>query len=628
MMDYGEMGLKVGIEIHCQLDTRHKLFCKCPAELATGAPDLHFVRRLRPTQSELGEVDPAALFEFQRGRIIEYAADTANSCLVEADEEPPHDIDEEAVEIALIIASLLKARPVDAVHVMRKVVIDGSSTTGFQRTAAIALGGEVEVGSKPIPIQHVSLEEDASRKIAESEAAVSYRIDRLCIPLVEIATAPVIQSPQEAQEVASAIGRILKATRRVKRGIGTIRQDLNISMPQGALVEIKGVQKLELIGRVVELEAQRQISLIQVRDELIKRGLKEDELQPIFKNLTPIFYGTGSKVIKEGLERGGVVLGVRLPKFRGLLGMELAPGVRLGTELSWYAVFYGGVRGIFHTDELPRYGITEEEKWRALQELGAGESDAAVLVCDLASKAENALKAVVDRAKAAFSRIPEETRAATEDGASRYMRPRPGAARMYPETDVPPFIIDEERLKRVDENLPEMPEVLLSRITNAHGINRKLAAQLLDSDYLPLFEELTSFTKVAPSFIATVLTETLKSLERKGARLENLRESHLRALFHLIDSRKTAKESAETVVEWLCIHPDRSPEEAIEALNLKMLSPQDLEKEIDQIVLKNKGLVDRQGEKAAGKLVGIAMSVLRGRADAEDVMKVVKEKLK
>jgi len=243
--DYEKIGLKIGLEIHQQLDTSAKLFCKCPPELFKGEPEITFLRRLRPTQSELGQIDPAAFFEFQKGVKILYEASTATSCLVEMDEEPPHPLNMEAVEIALTAALMMKANPVDEIHVLRKTVIDGSNTTGFQRTCVIALNGEMIVGEKIVPIQHVSLEEDAARKMgAEEGNIIRYRIDRLGIPLIEVATAPVIKSPKEAQEVAFAIGRILRATGRVMRGLGTIRQDLNISIPMGALIEIKGVQEL------------------------------------------------------------------------------------------------------------------------------------------------------------------------------------------------------------------------------------------------------------------------------------------------------------------------------------------------------------------------------------------------
>ncbi len=628
MEDYSELGLRVGIEIHCQLNARHKLFCNCPAELATGAPDHSFLRRLRPTQSELGEVDPAALFEFQKGRVIKYEADSGNACLVEADEEPPHSLNEEAVNIALTVARMLKASPVDAIHVMRKSVIDGSNTTGFQRTAAVALNGSVTIGSKEIPIQHISLEEDAARKTGEEGLTVRYRIDRLCIPLVEIATGPVLYSPEEAQNVAAAIGRILKTTRKMKRGIGTIRQDLNISLSKGALVEIKGVQKLELISKAVESEVQRQTALLEIREELTKRGAREEEVRPEFHNLTEVFKGTKSKVIEKGLNKGGVVLGVKLPKFKGLLGRELIPNVRLGTELSWHAMLYGGVGGIFHSDELPGYGIAQNELEEIRRLLAMRDLDAAVLVCDIAQKAEDALKAVVRRAKVALTGVPEETRAALEDGTSRYMRPRPGAARMYPETDIPPFVVSEGRVKAVEENLPEMPESLTKKIMEQYGVNHKLATQLLDSDYLTLFEEAASTTQIAPSFIATILTETLKSLERRKVPVDDLTEGQLQEVFRLVDSKTTAKESAEAVIEWLCAHKGRSAGEALTALNLKMVSVEELEKRIDAIIKQNQALIREMGDKAVGKLIGIAMGDFRGRAEAGEVMRIVKEKLR
>jgi len=316
-VDYRKIGLKVGLEIHQQLSSEKKLFCDCKTELFKGDPEITFLRRLRPTQSELGQVDPAAFFEFQKGVKILYEANKDTACLVEMDEEPPHNLNREALETALIISLMLQAKPVDEIHVMRKTVIDGSNTTGFQRTCVVAFNGEIETKEKTVPIQHVGLEEDAARKMGENNNVLRYRIDRLCIPLVEVATAPVIYTPQEAQEVALAIGRILRATGKVKRGLGTIRQDLNISIPNGALVEIKGVQELELVSLVVENEVQRQLNLLKIRDELAKLGVKEEEIKDEFVDVTHIFENTKCKVIRSALEKGKRVLAVKLPKFEG-----------------------------------------------------------------------------------------------------------------------------------------------------------------------------------------------------------------------------------------------------------------------------------------------------------------------
>ena len=276
-INYNKIGLKVGLEIHQQLNSEKKLFCNRKTELFKGEPETTFMRRLRPTQSELGQIDPAAFFEFQKGIQVLYEGEKETSCLVEMDEEPPHNLNPEALTAALTISLMLNAEPIDEIQVMRKTVIDGSNTTGFQRTSIVALDGEVEILGKNVPIQHIGLEEDAARKTGETPQVLRYRIDRLCIPLIEIATSPIIKTPQQAQEVAFAVGRILRATKMVKRGLGTIRQDLNISIRDGALVEIKGVQELELVSLVIENEAQRQLNLLRIREELRRRNVKENE---------------------------------------------------------------------------------------------------------------------------------------------------------------------------------------------------------------------------------------------------------------------------------------------------------------------------------------------------------------
>jgi len=222
-IDYDKIGLKCGIEFHQMLETKEKLFCRCPTEIRKDNPDYTFVRRLRPTMSEMGEIDKAALFEFEKGVEYLYQGYHDNTCLVEMDEEPPHDLNHEALETALLIALMLNSTPLDEIQVMRKIVIDGSNTTGFQRTALVAIGGSVSVEGKIIPIQTICLEEDAARKIEEQKSRVVFRLDRLGIPLIEIATAPVIKSPDEAERVAYRIGQLLRITGRVKRGLGTIR---------------------------------------------------------------------------------------------------------------------------------------------------------------------------------------------------------------------------------------------------------------------------------------------------------------------------------------------------------------------------------------------------------------------
>ena len=627
-IDYEKLGLKVGLEIHQQLDTSAKLFCNCKPELFKDEPEITFLRKLRPTQSELGQIDPAAYFEFQKGLKILYEANTATSCLVEMDEEPPHPLNMEAVEIALTVALMIKAKPVDEIHVMRKTVIDGSNTTGFQRTCAIALNGTIKVGQKTIPIQHVSLEEDAARKMGEEENnTIRYRIDRLGIPLIEVTTAPVINSPKEAGEIALAIGTILRATGKVKRGLGTIRQDINVSTPNGALIEIKGLQELELLPLVVEYEVQRQLNLIKISQELNKSGVKGDEIKEEFFDVTDVFKQTKCKVIRKALDKKQQVLAVKLPKFKGFLKRELMPNFRLGTEMADRARFWGKVGGIFHTDELPAYGITAEEIEELKKATEAKEQDAIVLVADNPENAKDALKAVIERAREAIKGVPEETRAPNPDGTTRYMRPRPGAARMYPETDIPPTQITEDLVKRARLLLPELPEQKLERLMKDYGLNQKLAKQILDSEYNELFETIIKKSKVSPTTVAAFLTETLRALKRDGVQVDKILDNQIREIFKHVGSGELTKEAISDVAVWLSKHENASVNEAITGLELKMISKEALEKIIEEIIEKNKGLIKERGAGAFGSLMGVVMKEVRGRASAQLVSEVLKKKL-
>ena len=626
-VDYKDLGLKVGLECHQQLDTKEKLFCSCKPELFKEKPKIFFLRRLRPTQSELGQIDPAAYFEFQKGVKILYEADPQTSCLVEMDEEPPHELNREALDIALTAALMMNAKPVDEVHVMRKVVIDGSNTTGFQRTCVVALNGEIQVEGKKIPIEHVSLEEDAARKTGEDGFIIHYRIDRLCIPLVEVATGPVIYSPKEAEKVALAIGRILRATGKAKRGIGTIRQDLNISIRDGALIEVKGVQELELLSKVVELEVQRQLNLLKIRDELQRRGITKEKIKEEIVDVTSVFINTKCSLLRKAIKQNKRVMALKLPGFSGLLGTELAPGLRLGTEMADRARFWGKVGGILHTDELPSYGVTEDEIKNLRMMLEAEPQDAVVIVADVKENCIDALHAVAERAKEALRGVPEETRAAKQDGTTRYMRPRPGAARMYPETDVPPIAITPEHIRRLKKRLPELPEQKTKRIIREYGINEKLARQLQDSDYSDLFEVIVEETSASPTLVAATLTETFKALKREGVKVENLRDDQIIEAFRLVSSGKTSKEALPEIVKWLSIHEEASPMEAIEALGLSMLSEDELREVIKDEVSRNEEIISQRGQRAFGFLMGQIMKKHRGRVKAEEVSRLLREEL-
>ena len=257
--NYKDVGLVAGIEIHQQLDTKEKLFCHCPTTLMDNADHTgDFFRYLRATESEMGAIDRAAQEEMKRARKFQYYT-YPTTCLVENDEEPPAPLNDEALTIGLTLAKTFCMTPIPQVHVMRKLVIDGSNTSGFQRTALVAINGALPNGGN---IETICIEEEAAQRVRDD----IFSLDRLGIPLVEITTSPCMHTPEDVQQVAEYIGMVLRSTGAVKRGLGTIRQDVNISIKDGARVEIKGVQDLALIAEVVRREVLRQQELLAIRD--------------------------------------------------------------------------------------------------------------------------------------------------------------------------------------------------------------------------------------------------------------------------------------------------------------------------------------------------------------------------
>lgn len=609
-MDYHSLGLKCGLEIHQQLDS-HKIFCEDRSELSETVV-AEFRRRLRPTQSELGEVDAAAIEEAKRNLAFVYQA-TPNTCLVEADEEPPHPCNDEALDTVLTFALMVNATIFDEVHFMRKLVIDGSNTTGFQRSAIVAVDGWFELEGKRYGVPTILLEEDAARKVEERDGEVVYRLDRLGIPLIEVSTTPNVESPDEAAKVALRIGSLLRATRRVRRGIGTIREDVNVSIARGARTETKGVQDLRMIATFVENEVNRQRMLVEVSEELHRRQVTSVEDPP--SDLTDALAASNSKVVAAALTSGGRVLGIRLRGFGGLLKGKLGP------ELAAHARI-AGVGGIFHSDELPAYGISAEEVAAVSRALAVETDDAFVLVADAESRARQALHEVFRRANTALAGVPPETRDPRPDGTTVYSRPLPGRARMYPETDVPPIRITKERRDRLRAKLPEMPEERIERMATSYRIPRQQAAQLLEDGLDGEFEALApEFGE--PQTIANALTYQFSEIRREGIDVDALPLDRLRGLFRLFREGAFAKEA----IPRLLRHMAREGSDATEALNalgLGALTEAQVDAILDEIIAAHEPMIRERGERALAPLMGVAMERLRGKADG----RVVNDKLR
>ena len=616
-LDYGALGLKVGLEIHVQLDTGRKLFCHCRPELKNTEPDFRIVRRLRPAMSELSAIDPAALWEFRKMKTIMYEGYNDVTCLVELDEEPPHEPDEESLLLALAISKAFNAKIFDEIYVMRKVVIDGSNVSGFQRTMVVAHDGLAVFPNYKVPIWTISLEEDAARKVEEKGDLVVYRLDRLGIPLIEVSTGPMEYPPASIAEVAWLIGRTIMNTRRTKRGLGSIRQDLNISIAKGAKTEVKGVPELSLIPKVIELEVLRQVNLLKIRDELINRGLSKDQYTPDLVDVTEVFSSTKSNIVRKTLEAGGVVAALKTPGLRGLLGFELQPGRRFGSELADRVRAWTRLGGLIHSDELPGYGISGEEVSKVAGRLG---TDSFILLMGPPGvELQEAAKVIVNRVREAFDGVPEETRAAREDGTTYFMRPRPGAARMYPETDLRPIRVTIELLAKADMYVPEPIDRQIERYASM-GMNRELARQLAVSEYSLEAEELMRKYKgrVNPTLIASIFVNTIKGLGRGVEQVDVVK-----AVDELLALYADGKITREAIQDVLQVYVEEGGKRGlVEIINEKGL----WRMQYSEVLSLVKSMIDN-GVKDRNKLMSSVMRSHRGRVDSGDLGRAIDELL-
>ena len=620
-IDFEKIGLRVGLEIHQQLNTSKKLFCKCrPIESSEYTEK--FSRSLRTAKSELGELDPAALFEKTKSKKINYYANSQSSCLVEKDEEPPHDLDRDAKKISLLISSMLESKIFSEIHVMRKTVIDGSNTTGFQRTMLVSQGGNLKVNGKNIGVQAICLEEDAAKLLKDEQNERNYSLDRLGVPLVEIALEPVSTKPSGVKEIALTLGRLLRATRMVKRGIGSIRQDVNISVMNSGVVEVKGVQQLDQLEKIISYEAKRQHGLILIGEKLEKSSITKEDVFDV----TEIFKDCESKIIQMAVKSNAKIKAIRVRNFSGMFGFEPYPGIRLGKEIGQLVRFFG-VGGVFHSDELPNYGINDSDIDRVRKQLELVNVDGFLLIAGEDSKLDYAVNSIIKRIQDAVNGVPAETRAATQDGETVFLRPRPGASRMYPETDIPSITVMPEEVKLAMENIPKSWDESISEIQQNYNLNPQLSEQIFDSEYMELFEKICENKKNSPNFVASILCSTITNLERNGLDAMLLKPEHIIESFELLASGKIPKESLEIIFESIMSGKSRNVSTAMQSTNVSSMGEDELNEILDKIIQNNIDLVKKLGENAITTIMGIAMKEVRGKASGKIVNDLLRKKI-
>ena len=623
--DIKNIGLKVGLEIHQQLDTKKKLFCDCiPTEEEEFTKK--FTRRLRAAKSELGKIDPAALFESTKSKTIIYYANPNSSCLVEEDEEPPHALDSDAKNIALLIGSALESKIFSEIHVMRKTVIDGSNTTGFQRTMLVAQGGNIEVDGKKVGVQSICLEEDAGKLIKDEGNYRFFSLDRLGVPLVEIALDPVEGDPKFVKDIALTLGRLLRVTKRVMRGIGTIRQDVNISIEGGGVIEVKGVQQLDQLEKIIEFEAKRQHGLKLISEKINQTEFTEISRKEDVFNITEVMQKCNSKIIKKSIEKKEKIFGIRIKKLKGLFGLEPYSDIRLGKEIGQLVRFFG-IGGIFHSDELPNYGIEDEDIKRVTEKLDIQNDDAFLIIAGESISVGFAIDAIINRISLAKNGPPAETRAATQNGDTIFLRPRPGASRMYPETDIPTVKVTDKELTEVRSKIPRSWEEIIKELEEKYKINNQLAEQIFDSKYFGIFEKICSEKHNSPNFVVSVLCSTITNLERKGLDSDLLNNEQIIKIFELLEQEKINKESIEIIFEQIMSKKANDVLQALENASMNQLTENELDKILDEIIQKNTEKIQKEQMRALSGLMGIAMKEVRGKASGKKINQKLKEKI-
>jgi len=630
--DFEAIGFKCGLEIHQQLRTERKLFCRCPPVYRNDPAHYTIVRHMRPTLSEMGTYDGTALMEFKTRKNVTYQFFRDTTCSYETDDTPPFELDPKALEISMVIARAMGCALVDEVHVSRKQYLDGSIPTGFQRTAIISLGGKVPwKKERDLLIRQISLEEDACREMSDVGHEVVFRTDRLSTPLVEVVTEPVARNPTEAGEMAEVLGWVMRSTGLVRRGPGATRQDVNVSVEGGVRVEIKGVPYLELIPPITAGEAVRQHNLLRIMKELSERGIDPSAMDTDgFTNMrtvdvTSFFEGRDVELFHPWFQGdvsvGGMyrVMSVLIPGFKGIFSLPTHGDQTFADELA------GRVRviacldrmpNLMTSDDTPFRGVTSEDFERIGTALGAEEKDAFVLVWGDGKDTDTALKEISIRSKEAFFGVPNETRQVLDPHTTTFERILPGPDRMYPDTDRPPIVVTKAVLDNVNTLVPRPFWEEEAEMVSA-GVPATVAHRLIVSDNIHAYREAVG-SGCDARFCALALMEKLTSLKRKGVPIHSLDRRTLLDLFELVkDGVLPADMFSEAAT--LVVKEALSPADAAKKVYPVPVDQKDLVKAVRKAAKKDPELVERFRKGHTGPFMGLLKNEAGGKASGRSL---------
>lgn len=619
--DYERVGFKSGLEVHQQLLTEKKLFCRDPAGIYTDKFNTELLRHMRPTLSELGEYDGTALMEFKTKKEIIYRVNYDNVCTYEIDDTPPFMINDEALDIAFEVGLLYNANIVDELHIARKQYLDGSIPTGFQRTAITCVGGYVPYKGRKINLIQMSIEEDSCREISDIGHRRIYNTDRLGMPLIESVTYPEMKTPQEVADVNDILRKLVRSTGRVRTGMGAGREDVNVSVRGGTRIEIKGVPNIKRIPLLCYNEAMRQWNLLRLREELKNRGVTEATFQSEVHDITKIIRKTRYQPIADAAQAGQVVNCVVLKGYNGLLKWKTQTDTFFSQEISdrvRVIACLTRLPNIIHSDS-PTENIASAD-WRNIYKTtGATKDDALVLVWGLPEDAEMGAGEIIIRAKEATIGIPSETRQAFRDGTNGFERILPGPSRMYPDTDLPPVEITEERLERLRNRMPERIWERAERYKKM-GLTDDVIEGLYISEYAGLFDKAVSEYGVEPEVAAKALIQSPKRLRREKYKYRRLNAEIFDGIFKALGNGEIVKEAVHYILRECTKSGDLKPEMLIKpASNNEILKRiETARSQMQKIELLNPEMHDKV-------MMGLIMDDLRGRVNGSEVEKLINE---
>jgi len=565
---YDNLGFKCGLEVHQQLLTDKKLFCRCPAGKYQKGDDFEaeIVRHMRPTLSELGEYDGTALMEFKTKKNITYRLKNENACTYEIDDTPPFPLNREALNIAIEIALLLKTSIVGELHITRKQYLDGSIPTGFQRTAIVGIEGGIPLSKKNIRIIQLSIEEDSCREISDLGHERIYSTDRLGIPLIETVTYPDMKTPDEAAEAGQYIRFLTRSTGKVRTGIGAAREDVNVSITGGTRIEIKGVSRIKWIPALTHVEAFRQRALLEIRS-LLKKSVKDQKKWNIHS--TPVEI---SSLENSGLtmNKGYTAVGIRLPGFRNLLSFFTQPDKTFSDELSDRIKVIACIDkpNLIH-DEDPVVAVTDSIFSEIYKKTGGNGEDAFLIISGPAADIPMAEETIQERCKLAFEGVPNETRkAVNREGITIFERVLPGADRMYPDTDSAPIAIHDKDINEIREELPsDVSE--REKIMKGWNIPEDTFPYIHIRNIFPVIKKIYEELEYSPSFIGTLIGHRIKNIDGKLKLSTGFNYFKLLDIFSFCKERKLDNEIIKLMMPVLLEHPNIDPESILLTIGFK-----------------------------------------------------------